>query len=144
MDLLGIGTIGKAVSDIVGHFFGDKTKQEQDAAAFQLQQLLMQTDLVKGQLAINQAEADAAKGGLGRFGAFFVAGWRPAVGWACALSFTYNYIGAPFIVVIAQWAGHPVKLPTLDFAAMSPILSGMLGLGFARTVEKVKGVTKNA
>ena len=144
MDLLGIGTVTNAVEGIINHFWPDKTVQEKNAYAYQLQQLLVQSDLVKGQLAVNEAEANAAKGGLGRFGAFFVAGWRPAVGWSCAIAFGYNYVLAPFIVLVSTALGHPLKLPTLDFSTMQPVLLGMLGLGAARTVEKIKGATKNA
>jgi len=144
MDLLGIGTVTNAVEGIINHFWPDKTVQEKNAYAYQLQQLLVQSDLVKGQLAVNEAEANAAKGGLGRFGAFFVAGWRPAVGWACALTFAWSYVISPLLVFVLAIFGKHVALPALDLSAMMPVLLGMLGLGGMRTAEKIKGLNPGA
>jgi|ERR1043165_6401218 hypothetical protein len=104
------------------------------AQAGELAQLDADVKLATGQLSVNQVEAGNAS--------LFVAGWRPAVGWVCALSFGFKYIGGPLLVLIAEFLGHKVTLPVFDYAEMMPILFGMLGLGVFRSYEKTKGVAK--
>jgi len=70
----------------------------------------------------------------------FVAGWRPAIGWTCALAFAWTYVLAPMVSYAAKLAGSAVVLPTLDLSQLSPVLMGMLGLGVMRTYEKVNGI----
>lgn len=98
----------------------------------ELAQLAANTDLAKGQLEVNKAEAGSDS--------IFVAGWRPFIGWTCGAAFAYKFVLAPFIVLGLTAAGHPISLPVLDFTEMSTILLGMLGLGAMRTTEKIKGV----
>jgi len=77
----------------------------------------------------------------------FVAGWRPAVGWICALAMFWNYIVYPLFVSVvsylAQLNGVSVDftgIPVADLEQMMPVLMGMLGLGAMRTWEKQNGV----
>lgn len=108
----------------------DLAKAQMDGS---LKEYLADSDLIKAQLAVNQAEAANPN--------IFVAGWRPFIGWTCGSVFAFNFIGAP----VATWAttlfGHPTPMPTLDFGSMLPILLGMLGLGAMRTTEKLNGLT---
>ncbi len=73
----------------------------------ELAQLAAETDLAKGQLAVNAAEAAS--------GSLFVAGWRPAVGWICAVGLGYEFLLCPLL----PWGltivlGKPVApLPSL-------------------------------
>lgn len=97
----------------------------------ELAQLNADVTLATNQADINKVEAANAS--------LFVSGWRPAVGWACALAFGFKFIGGPSLFVIAQWIGHPITLPEFDFTEMSTILLGMLGLGSMRTIERIKG-----
>lgn len=85
------------------------------------------------QLNVNAEEAKSDK--------MFVAGWRPFVGWVCGVALGWQFIGlqiALFVVRLAKLDIGP--LPVFDYASLSPILLGMLGLGGLRTYEKVKGV----
>lgn len=66
----------------------------------------------------------------------FVAGWRPAVGWICAVSLLTNYLVQPLVV------GFGFPMPELNIGELVAILIGMLGLGGYRTYEKRIGVTK--
>lgn len=67
----------------------------------------------------------------------FVAGWRPAVGWVCAIGLSFVYLINP----ILQWyTGNPG--PVLPIDSMYNLVIGMLGLGGLRTYEKYKGVAK--
>lgn len=93
--------------------------------------LTAETDLAKAQVAVNQVEASSNR--------LFVAGWRPAVGWICALAVGFKFIGGPLLFVVGQAVGHPVVLPEIDTSELWPLLLGMLGLGGLRTIEKVKG-----
>jgi hypothetical protein len=79
------------------------------------------------QLEINKAEASS--------GSVFKGGWRPAVGWVCALGFAVNFLVSPIA------AGFGVAIPQADTSVMMPVLMGMLGLGGLRSFEKVKKVS---
>ena len=100
----------------------------------ELAQLAADTDLAKGQMAINQTEAANAS--------VFVAGWRPAVGWCCALGVGTQFLIAPLATWLAALAGKPIAFPQLDMGTLIPLMAGMLGIGGMRTYEKVKGVTR--
>jgi hypothetical protein len=67
----------------------------------------------------------------------FVAGWRPAVGWICAIGIGFAFIGNPLLQRFV--GGAPVDVP-LDM--ILELVMAMLGMGALRTVEKIKGVTK--
>lgn len=92
----------------------------------QLAELEAQTKLAAGQLAVNQVEAASPN--------LFVSGWRPAVGWCCAIALAYEFLARP----VAIGMGYPA-FPELDMGDLNTLLFGMLGLGALRTVEKVKG-----
>lgn len=83
---------------------------------------------------INKTEAASAS--------LFVAGWRPAIGWVCALALAFQYLIRPF-AVWAQFVWWPdmMALPSLD-GQLWELMFGMLGLGGLRSFEKVKGVGK--
>ena len=66
-----------------------------------------------------------------------IAGWRPAVGWVCALGLANSFLVNPWI----QWiTGKPG--PELPLAIMLELVLGMLGLAGLRTVEKITGRAK--
>ena len=67
----------------------------------------------------------------------FVAGWRPAVGWVCAIGLAFTFLVNPVI----QWVtGEPG--PELPTDVVFELMLGMLGLGGLRTYEKLSGRTK--
>lgn len=73
----------------------------------------------------------------------FVSGWRPFIGWVCGLAFAYKFVIQPFLIFafVASGSDFDVKaLPILDWAEMSTVLLGLLGLGGLRSFEKIKGV----
>jgi hypothetical protein len=78
------------------------------------------------QTEVNKVEAGSS--------VLFVAGWRPAVGWACVAGLVYNIVLAP--------AFH---LGLADSDLLQVILLGMLGISVgARSIEKIKGVAQNS
>ncbi len=99
----------------------------------ELARFTAETDLAKGQLAINQTEAASSS--------LFVAGWRPWIGWVCGAGFAYVAILEPvarFVaVVLYHYAG---QFPVIDTALTMQTLFGLLGLGAMRSYEKVRGV----
>ena len=87
---------------------------------------------VMAQIEVNKAEAASAS--------LFKGGWRPAVGWVCAMALFYHFILQPVLLFGVAVAGVAIPpLPEFDMASLMPILLGMLGLGGLRTVEKIKG-----
>jgi len=71
----------------------------------------------------------------------FVAGWRPFFGWAGGAAFVYATIGQPMLAWVAAIKGWPTP-PTLNLDLLWVVITGMLGIGGLRTMEKFKGVTK--
>jgi len=84
-------------------------------------------EIALAQIAVNKEDAK---------GAWFQAGWRPAVGWVCVAGFAINFLVSPLL--------HPLGIivPQADTSTMLPVLMGMLGLGGLRSYEKKNGLTK--
>lgn len=142
--MIGIDDAVAAVAGIGGKLIDRLWPDPAAAAAAKLELLKMQqtgelaqltadTDIMKGQLAVDQAEA--ANGGL------FVAGWRPAVGWVCAAGIGGQFVVGPLFTWGSALAGHPTAFPTLDNGTLMPLLMAMLGIGGMRTFEKYHGVS---
>jgi hypothetical protein len=86
---------------------------------------------------IAQTEVNKVESGSS---SLFVAGWRPAVGWACVVGFSYTVIVAPVSMAIFGLAAPPIT----ETAFLRDVLLGMLGISVAaRSIEKVKGVAQN-
>jgi hypothetical protein len=121
--------IDSAIADLAGtvinKIWPDKSEAEK-------QQLAAAVQLVQGQLDINKAEAAS--------GSVFIGGWRPAIGWVCAVALACQYIARPLLVWAGIVTGHNwPMLPGLD-DNLWELMLGMLGMGGLRTLEKVKGV----
>lgn len=127
-----------AALDIGGKLIDRLWPDPSQAAAAKLELLKLQQsgDLaqITGQLEINKVEAQNSS--------VFVAGWRPAIGWVCALALFYQYLVRPIAQGAFAAVGHPLPpLVGLD-DNLWQLLLGMLGLGGLRTYEKVQGVAK--
>ena len=98
-----------------------------DKSAAEAAQLAAAVAIVQGQLDINKTEATNPS--------MLTSGWRPAIGWVCALAMCYQYLVRPFIT-----AFYPaLTFPGLD-ENLWQLMMGMLGLGGLRTFEKVNNV----
>lgn len=92
-----------------------------------------------GQISVNKIEASHRS--------IFVAGWRPCLGWVCAMGLGLHFIGLPLLdygIAIAVANGSLVSfpdLPVMDASELMTLTLGMLGLGLYRTYEKKIGVT---
>ena len=72
----------------------------------------------------------------------FVAGWRPAVGWVCALGLFYTTIGVNILTWGSGVFGWPSP-PEIDGGILSTVLVGMLGMSGMRTWEGLKGIKRS-
>lgn len=106
----------------------------------ELAKLAAETDLLKGQLDINKIEAASSS--------TFVNGWRPAIGWICAVSLA-AYYPPRFLVSTGLWLydvlhnGAWINPPDVGITEVLGLLGSILGIGWMRTYEKAKGITTN-
>ncbi len=113
----------------IQNLFPNTSQDKLDLLRLQIQQQTLDDELLKGQMEVNKAEA--ANDNL------FVSGWRPMVGWVCAAAFAWQYLLEPILTYIIVVAGHPAPVfPVLDWATMSTVLFGMLGIGAMRSYDK--------
>lgn len=96
------------------------------------------------QSAVNAAEAASSS--------LFVAGWRPAIGWVCALSLALYYplrvIMGMFMWVKLAWAmihsaapGLP-PMPEVGMGDIIGLVMSLLGMSGIRAFEKKEGVAR--
>lgn len=124
------------IIDLVGKAFGldmssDDAKAKVLAAEVEVQKMI--ADAAMAQTTVNAEEAKSSN--------MFVAGWRPAVGWVCALIFAYNFLIEPMLIFGLDVAGIKIDPPMLEMQEVMGVLMGMLGLGGMRTYEKLKDVS---
>jgi len=115
------------VAAILDKFIPDAdTKQK---LAFEISTLAEKQahEIAIAQIAVNKEDAK---------GAWFQAGWRPAVGWVCVAGFAINFLVSPLLNPLG------IIVPQADTSTMLPVLMGMLGLGGLRSYEKKNGLTK--
>lgn len=112
----------------------DPNARAKAAAEAQAELLRVVSDADAGQRKINEVEAGSAS--------IFVAGWRPAIGWVCALSLGYQYLGHPIATAVFDAMHWPLPyMPGLD-DNLWQLLFALLGMGGLRSWEKAKGVAK--
>jgi hypothetical protein len=118
----------------------DKFIPDADEKARIAHELATMSEKHAQQLALAQIEVNKAEAASG---SLFKGGWRPAVGWVCAIAFMYHFILKDLIIFGASFAGYQLpELPDFDMGTLLTVLGGMLGIGSLRTYEKQKGLTK--
>lgn len=127
----GVGSLAKDIRSAITGEISPEKKAELLEKASQLEAMGQQ-----GQIAVNQAEAIHRS--------VFVAGWRPFVGWICGVSlgcyFIPQYVLAAVLWVRICWQAQALApYPIPEPVGLTTLLSGMLGLGLLRTVEKMGG-----
>lgn len=106
-----------------------KLAQDGDLAA-----LSARVKLLTGQIEVNKVEAASSN--------WFIAGWRPFVGWVCGFSLAYAAVLEPFMrFVVVTFTEKMIVFPVIDTTLTLQILLGMLGLAGLRTREKEQDVT---
>lgn len=133
MNPLLLGPLFELGKGIIDRIFPDPAQKA--AAELELMKMTQDGDLkqIIGQLEINAKEAQHAS--------IFVAGWRPFFGWAGGVGFVYATIGQPVLAWIGVIKGWPAP-PDINIDLLWVVVTGMLGLGTLRSVEKSKGLTK--
>jgi hypothetical protein len=125
-----------ALLDIGGKILDKVFPDPAQAANAKLELLKLQQS---GDLATMTAQTDINKEEA-KSSSVFVSGWRPAIGWVCALALAYQYLLRPLGGTIASIAGVTIPpLPGLD-DNLWQLMMGMLGMGGLRTFEKLQGV----
>jgi hypothetical protein len=90
-----------------------------------------ETKMALGQIEVNKVEAGTD---------MFRGGWRPATGWACVFGLVYQFLLQPLLPwLVAVFGGSVPPLPPIDNETLMVLLTGMLGLGGLRTLERIKG-----
>ena len=118
---------------LISRIFPDPVQADQ--AKLELLKLQQSGDLaiMTAQTDINKVEASSSS--------LFVSGWRPAIGWVCALALAYQYLLKPLLMGFLPMFNITLALPGLD-DNLWQLMMGMLGMGGLRTFEKIQGVAK--
>ena len=127
-----IGDLGHLATNIREAITGEAIKDPQKMAEIALQAEQLEQALKQGQIEINKAEAASTN--------WFVAGWRPFIGWVGGVALAYQFVIQPFIIWGVELAGKQITPPTLDTVMLFNLVLAMLGLGGMRMFEKVKRV----
>lgn len=138
MNPLLLGGLFDVAKSLISRFFPDPAQQaEAHTKLLEMQQkgelaeLAATTDLARLQIQTNIEEAKSTN--------WFVAGWRPAVGWVCASGLAYVALIEPLARFVSQvMFSYGGEFPVIDTNLTTQILVGMLGLGGLRTFEKTK------
>lgn len=129
-----IGALAPILGKVLDRVIPDPEQRNKALADFYAQ--VQTADLA--QLEVNRAEAQSDS--------LFKGGWRPMVGWVCALALAWQYLVQPMGVWVATVAGAPVLAtsllngPKLD-NMLWELMFAMLGMGALRTFDKLKGLT---
>jgi hypothetical protein len=107
------------------------------AASAKLQEvaLSLEGQAQDAQSKVNAIEAASAN--------IFVSGWRPFIGWICGIAIGYNFLIIPFAALFLKIFKADFSMPALDMGELWTLVTGMLGLGTMRTVEKLQGAAGN-
>ncbi len=122
------------VAGLLDKFIEDKDQKNKLAHEIATMADKHSHELAKAQIEVNKTEAQSRS--------WWIAGWRPATGWICALAMGYHFIIQPFLIFFLALFGMKMDLPSFDMDTLMTVLLGMLGLGTLRTVEKSKKLTK--
>ena len=123
----GIGLI----DTFLNKFVADKDLAAKLALQARSEEFQGNIQLLTGQMAVNQEEAKSTN--------WFVAGWRPWVGWICGAGLAYAVLIEPLARFVAQVLfKYTGPFPVIDTTLTMQVLIGMLGLGTMRTWEKTK------
>lgn len=123
--------VGKILLDRFGP--EDKTKRRAMEAEFLRLAADGELKQVLAQLEINAREAQHAS--------WWVSGWRPYFGWVGGTAFAYVGLMQPLLSWAASINGWPAP-PDIDTEFLWVVVSGLLGIGGLRSLEKVRGASK--
>jgi len=143
--------IGSLVKDVGAVITGKVVLSPEQTAELQAQLLALDaaaqkaaadfdTAQMQGQVDLNKIEAGSDS--------LFKSGWRPAVGWICVSGLALTFLVRPLLPWACQVGANVYGLqsavppiPDIPMGDLMFLLTGLLGLGTMRTVEKLKGRT---
>lgn len=132
--LLGIGDLVTSIGKVADDLF----TSDEERLKIALQEKAIETELVKGQMEIDKAEAQHPS--------VFVAGWRPFIGWIGGVALAYQFVLYPLMVwgwALFQARGWvpttQAPPPVLKADELWVLVSGMLGIAGLRSFDKLKG-----
>jgi hypothetical protein len=129
-----LSTLNPIFEDIIDKIVPDKNAAAKAKASIEAALIEAANKGALAQLEVNKVEAVHRS--------LFVAGWRPAIGWICAIAIGWTYIGAPIITSIAKFKGVELELVAIDLEYLLELIFGMLGLAGMRSWEKSRGISK--
>ena len=135
LDVAGIGAVADFAGKVLERIFPDPTERLKAQTALAQLQTSGELAQLANQAEINKVEAASTN--------WFIAGWRPFVGWICGLGLAYVAIVEPVARFIALQLAYKGAFPVIDTTLTMQVLLGMLGLAAARSIEKVKGAEGN-
>lgn len=133
-----IGEIIAGVSKVAD----DLITSDEERSKMELDQYNAETQRMEGQVEINKLEAASANR--------WDSGWRPAIGWVCALILALAYI-PKVLAITALWCfaayqqvhtGTLPPFPELGITEVMGLLFSLLGIGAMRSFDKAKGTSK--
>lgn len=124
-----IETVGKVADDL---FTSDKERMQADNESYKAE-----TERLGTQTKINEIEAKSED--------WFARRWRPAIGWVGVMAMAYQFVIYPFLVwgwsamQAAGWVSIGLlPPPQLETDSLWVILTGILGIGTMRSMDKRK------
>lgn len=129
--LLALPTLLDGIKSVIDRVIPDKAAAEKAKQELDSTESKAIFENALSQISVNMEEAKSTN--------WFVAGWRPAVGWIGAFSLAYAAIMEPIIrfAAMAIW-NYKGPFPVIDSSITMQILFGILGLGAYRTFEKTR------
>jgi len=139
-----LGDVGSLFTGIREAITGEKIKDPVEVAKIELQLTALEQRLTEGQIEVNKIEASSAH--------WFVASWRPAIGWVAVSALFFMYTVKAFVMtaiwtyqcyLIISTNGAFATLPLFpELGAMDilGLVGSMLGVAGMRSWEKSQGV----
>lgn len=124
------------LSQVLDKVFPDK--EAADAAKLKLLEMQQTGELAGLSAAVELAKAqtEVNKTEAGSDGTY-KGGWRPAIGYVCAIALAYNYVLYPLLAFILAYTMPEVEVPaSVVDDNLWELIMGMLGLGAMRSWEK--------
>ena len=140
----GIGALAKELRGGLDDLF--TSDEERAAADLRLTELLSRPHHLAAMTTLAEAQHPS----------WYVAGWRPAIGWVCAAGIGWEFVLRPII----QWLLYSAALvlvdgdtataakeiaegvPSVDTGTLIGLVTTLLGMGAIRMTEKVKKVAR--
>lgn len=134
---------------IIERVWPDKTKQAEELRKLtelkqsgDIDKLKLEIDLITRQIDVNIESAKSSS--------LFVAGGRPFILWICGAGLAYSAVIYPLLMwlwsVLSVYVHIPQGVnppPHMDGETLTGVLTGLLGLGGFRTIEKIKKVSRD-